>query len=178
MARPFLDIDADKVVELAAQGLKAPKIAEILGVSHDTIRERFGQLIRDKHEEMGRPLIPVDENKIAELALNGARNSEIAYIIGIDDKTLVDRFSRLLNKKRAERRLTLRTAQTSKAMSGDATMLIWLGKNELEQTDKVEQQYSGGITIQVVYEDVDPNGKTTAIECDPNEPQGRPSPLL
>lgn len=127
---------------------------------------------------MARPLTPIDEEKVAELAYRGARNSEIAFVLGVDDETISARFSRLLNKKRAERRLALRDAQTSKAMMGDATMLIWLGKNELDQTDKVEQQHSGGITIQVVYEDIDPNGKTAASEPAPYEPQGRPSPLL
>lgn len=106
---------------------------------------------------MARPLLDVDEGKIAELAFQGARNSEIAFVLGIDDQTLVGRFSRILNKKRAERRVALRKSQTDKAMGGDATMLIWLGKNELDQTDKVEQKQSGGLVIQVVYEDIEPN---------------------
>lgn len=127
---------------------------------------------------MGRHLTPIDEEKVAELALKGASNNEIAYLLDVDDQTIINRFSKLLNKKRAERRIWLRNLQNTKAGQGDTTMLIWLGKNILEQTDKVEQQHSGGITIQVVYEDIDPNSNTAANEPKPYDPQGRPSPLL
>ena len=105
---------------------------------------------------MARPLIPIDEFKVAELAAQGARNSEIAFILGVDDETIKSRFSRLLEKKRAERRVWLRNLQNAKAEQGDTTMMIWLGKNDLEQTDKAEQVHAGGITIQVKFEDVEP----------------------
>lgn len=127
---------------------------------------------------MGRPLAPIDEEELTKLALAGAKNAELAAYFGVDEATIGTRFSKILTKIRSVRRMNLRGAQTEKAMSGDATMMIWLGKNELEQTDKVEQQHSGGITIQVVYEDIDPNSKTAATEPAPYEPQGRPSPLL
>lgn len=106
---------------------------------------------------MGRPLADIDEEEVAKLAYAGARNSEIAYILGVDDTTIVNRFSRLLDKKRAERRVWLRGLQNAKANMGDTAMQIWLGKNILDQTDKVEQQHSGGVTIKVEYEDIEPN---------------------
>lgn len=122
---------------------------------------------------MGRPLADIDENKVAELAYLGALNSEIGAFFGVDGDTIKNRFSSLVAKQRSLRRFWLRGLQSRKAEQGDSTMLIWLGKNELHQTDKVEQQHSGGITINVVYEDVEPNA---AAPEDP--PQSSPSPLL
>lgn len=126
---------------------------------------------------MARPLIPLDEDRIAELAFKGARNSEIGFLMGVDDETIKSRFSRLLDKKRAERRVWLRESQNRKVEQGDTSMMIWLGKNELDQTDKAEQQHSGNITIQVVYEDIEPN-RDDSPPADQYSPQSRPSPLL
>lgn len=121
---------------------------------------------------MAPPLADIPEEEVAELALKGAKNAEIAAFFGVDEATIGRRFAKLLTKKRSIRRMHLRGIQTDKALSGDTTMLIWLGKNELDQTDKVEQQHSGGVTIKVEYEDVEPG----AAESD--TPQSRPSPLL
>lgn len=115
---------------------------------------------------MGRPLADIDIEKVADLALRGASNNEIAHLLDVDDQTIINRFSKLLDKKRAERRVWLRDLQSNKAKQGDTTMLIWLGKNILDQTDKVEQQHSGGVTIKVEYEDVEPS----AAESDQSNP--------
>lgn len=106
---------------------------------------------------MARPKIPLDEERIAEMALKGAKNSEIAHILGVDDQTIEKRFSLILLKKRAERKYNLKRKQYDKAMLGDTTMLVWLGKNELEQTDRQSLEHSGAIktgdklTIHVVH---------------------------
>lgn len=122
---------------------------------------------------MAPPLADIPEDEVASLALKGAKNAEIAAYFGVDEATIGRRFAKLLTKKRSVRRMNLRAAQTDKALGGDTTMLIWLGKNDLEQTDKVEQQHSGGVTINVVYEDLDPSAVA------PEEPpQSSPNPLL
>ncbi len=76
------------------------------------------------------------EKTVAELALTGLNDGDIALLCGCGEKTLLRRFSRLIARKRAERRKTLYNAQNELALSGNATILIWLGKVELEQTDK------------------------------------------
>lgn len=91
---------------------------------------------------MGRPKKDIDEDKVAGLAFDGASNREIGDILGCDDKTVASRFSALLRKKRAERRLGLRRAQTLAALGGNGTMLVWLGKQELEQRDSIQVQQS------------------------------------
>lgn len=91
----------------------------------------------------GRPPVVLDEDRIARLAFTGCKNSEIAHILGCDDETLKNNFSPILDKKRAERKAALRSKQTEKALTGDTPMLIFLGKNDLEQTDKQTQEIPG-----------------------------------
>jgi len=91
----------------------------------------------------GRPHVALDVKQIEQLAYDGCKNSEIAFILGCDDQTLTDNYSRILDKKRAERKAAFRKRQTFQALHGDTTMLIWLGKNELEQMDKQAVEHSG-----------------------------------
>lgn len=104
---------------------------------------------------MARPKVVIDEERVAQMALDGAKNSTIAAALGVDDQTIKSRFSPLLDKKRAERKLNILRWQNEKARRGDTTMLIWLGKQELEQTDKQETRHTGdtgaAIRIEVVH---------------------------
>jgi len=91
----------------------------------------------------GRPPIKLDEERIGRLAFSGCKNSEIAHVVGCDDQTLKNNYSRILDKKRAERKAAIRAKQTERALAGDTTLLIWLGKVELEQVDKQVQDVPG-----------------------------------
>ena len=87
---------------------------------------------------MARPKREFTDEQIQEMeeyALNGGQNGTIATAMAIPLTTLIRRFGKLLTKKRAERKLKLRTTQTALATSNPA-MAIFLGKNELNQTDK------------------------------------------
>jgi hypothetical protein len=83
--------------------------------------------------------IPEEQLKIAEkYAYNNCKNATICTILGWDRQWLEGRPDILtrLTKKRAEREVKLRQAQTDKALtSKDTTMQIFLGKNELGQSD-------------------------------------------
>ena len=96
------------------------------------------------------------EAQIEGMAAVGCTDSEIAALAGIDERTLQRSFAALLKKGRADLRDRLRTAQVRKALghyyekadedgavhvytsSPDNTMLIWLGKQYLGQSDKTE----------------------------------------
>ena len=91
----------------------------------------------------GRPPIKLDEERIGRLAFSGCKNSEIAHVVGCDDQTLTNNYSPILVKKRAERKAALRAKQTERALKGDIPMLIFLGKNDLEQTDRQTQEIPG-----------------------------------
>lgn len=77
----------------------------------------------------------IDPEEVYKLASIGMKNSEIAEWFSIDDSTLAYNFKRELTKGKLNLNRSLRQAQISLALSGNATMLIWLGKNTLGQSD-------------------------------------------
>ena len=87
--------------------------------------------------------------RMKELALAGCQNNTIASIMGIPMNTLLDNHRKLLTKKRAERKLMLRQAQ-NKHLEKNPAMCIFLGKNELEQADKMENHVTGDIKVNIV----------------------------
>ena len=81
-----------------------------------------------------RKVVPPDE--VYKLARLWCSYHEMADYFGINDKTLRYNFGGLILKARSETKSNLRRAQIKLAMSGNATMLIWLGKNILGQSDQ------------------------------------------
>lgn len=77
----------------------------------------------------------IDPNLVYKLASTGMKNSEIAEWLDIDDSTLRYNFKQELSKGKLELNRSLRQAQIQLALSGNATMLIWLGKNILGQSE-------------------------------------------
>jgi DNA-binding CsgD family transcriptional regulator len=97
------------------------------------------------------------EEQIENLAAFGCTDEEIAVLAGLSERTVQRSFDTLLKKGRAGLRLNLRSAQVKKALGvyvpdydkqgnrvdlylspPDNTMLIWLGKQYLGQSDKAE----------------------------------------
>lgn len=79
----------------------------------------------------------IDEARVEELIRDGASINEIGHLLNVDDATITRRCRKLIDKVRAERRVALRKLQWASAASGNAALLIWLGKNELGQSDQV-----------------------------------------
>lgn len=77
----------------------------------------------------------IDPKEVQKLASIGMKNSEIAEYLDIDDSTLNYNFKQYLIKGRHDLKVSLRRAQINLALSGNATLLIWLGKNILGQSD-------------------------------------------
>ena len=75
----------------------------------------------------GKKEIPT-EKQIEKLASYGLTNKEIAEALGYDDSTLKRKFENFLTKGRADLKQKLKTKQIEVAMSGNVSMLIWLGK--------------------------------------------------
>ena len=98
----------------------------------------------------GRHRLKLDEEKIGQLAFFGNPDAGIATILGVSPKTITNNYSNILAKKRAERRAALRAAQTKAALEGNIAMLIFLGKNELEQKDRQDVETPG--LTRVLYE--------------------------
>lgn len=87
--------------------------------------------------EIGRGLRKrvVPPKDVYELAAIGCTDREIARWFDVDEQTLRNNFSDILEKGREDLKHSLRRAQIKLALSGNAVMLIWLGKNILGQTD-------------------------------------------
>ena len=76
--------------------------------------------------------------RITDMALNNCHFETIAMTLGIAVNTLKRRYGRYIKQKRAEGRTILRQRQVNLSKT-QAAMAIFLGKNELNQTDKQEQ---------------------------------------
>ena len=77
-------------------------------------------------------ITPDDVYKLAAL---GSNDREIALWFDVNEDTLRYNFSDIIAKGREDLKHSLRRAQIKLALSGNAVMLIWLGKNILGQTD-------------------------------------------
>jgi len=88
---------------------------------------------------VARPKKPIDENLVEKLARVGCSNESIAIQVGCSVDTLTRRYAELLQKSREGLKTQLRIWQLEAAKKGNTAMLIWLGKQMLGQTEKVEQ---------------------------------------
>jgi predicted transcriptional regulator len=90
---------------------------------------------------VGRPQVKTDDRRktdarlVANYARLGATNREIADMLGVSHQTIGRRFGPILTKARATQKKHLRRMQWLAAKKGNVTMLIWLGKNILKQSD-------------------------------------------
>ena len=99
-----------------------------------------------KDGKAGRPRVEIDWKEVAKLLQAGCSSREIAGFFGIDRDTLYIRYEQEFGIRYAEFSAQskrkgdalLRAKQFSLAMDGNQAMLIWLGKNRLNQTDKKE----------------------------------------
>lgn len=92
---------------------------------------------------MARPPLEIDPKLVEAFAKLGATNTEIADHFMCDEGTIRKRFSEVLTKARAGRKIKLRELQWKLAEKGNLGMLIWLGKQELDQKDKNQHELSG-----------------------------------
>lgn len=84
---------------------------------------------------VGRDKKVIPPKEVYQLAELGCKNQEIADWFGLDENTLTYNFSVELLKGRESLKQSLRRAQIRLALQGNATMLVWLGKNILGQSD-------------------------------------------
>ena len=110
-----------------------------------------------------RPPIPIDWEVVDGMCEIQCTGEEIAGVLSIHYDTLVNAckrehnctFSEYIGQKKSTGKMSLRRKQYSTAMDGNPTMLVWLGKNWLGQTDKVETFNDHQITAFEVVEDED-----------------------
>jgi hypothetical protein len=95
----------------------------------------------------GRKPIPLDLEEVEKLAAMHCTDDEIAAFFGIHRVTFAKRKKgevlEAIERGRGRGRASLRRQQWALAQKGNATMLIWLGKQLLGQKDKSEHEVTG-----------------------------------
>lgn len=112
-------------------------------------------------KKTGRPLTVINWKQVDQMCGIRCTGEEQAAILGISYDTLEAACKRekkmsfpdYFAQKSANGKMSLRRKQYSQAMEGNTTMLIWLGKNWLGQTDKQEIKQEASITGFEVVED-------------------------
>lgn len=85
----------------------------------------------------------VDPEEVYKLAKLWCSWEEMSDFFGVHSNTLKYNFSDIVAKGRSETKQGLRRAQLKLALSGNATMLIWLGKNILGQQESPQGSTKG-----------------------------------
>lgn len=94
-------------------------------------------------KKMGRPRKEIDYDNLAELCKLQCTLEEVAGFFHCSPDTINNwchrehdcTFSEIYKKESQEGKISLRRAQIKTAMKGNATMLIWLGKQYLGQKE-------------------------------------------
>ena len=86
----------------------------------------------------GRPKIKIDPEQVRRLASIFCTMQQIGHVVGCSVDTLERRFADIIKEGRDMGRTSLLKKQYEVAMTGNVSMLIWLGKQHLQQSDKQE----------------------------------------
>ena len=87
----------------------------------------------------------ISKTIVKDMAASHCELGEMADMLGVKPDTLKRHFADSIAKGKAEAKHSLRRAQWKLALSGNATMQIWLGKNILGQTDSPLDDDAGTI---------------------------------
>lgn len=88
--------------------------------------------------QAGRPRKELNAKQVEKLAGLFLTHEEIAAVLGCSADTLTRNFAESLKKGAERGKSSLKRAQFLAAKAGNATMLVWLGKQHLGQRDRTE----------------------------------------
>jgi IS30 family transposase len=103
---------------------------------------------------MARPKANVDEEEVEKLAAMFCSLEEIASFFNVNTSTIQRRFAQAIGRGRNKGKISLKRKQYLVAMDGNVQMLIWLGKQHLDQKDKKEVSAEDGSNV--IYMSYDP----------------------
>jgi len=111
--------------------------------------------ITKRKMKMGRPAKEINLVELDKLCAMQCTEAEIAdwFDVSVDtiERRLIEKtdltFAEYFKQKRGKGKVSLRRKQMQVALGGNPTMLIWLGKQYLEQKDKHDVEHSGNIAI-------------------------------
>ncbi len=100
---------------------------------------------------MARPIKKVDVALIEKLAAINCSMEEIGEMVGVNRATLQRRYAAVIQKGRSGGTTSLKRKMYELAMGGNITMCIWLSKQMLGYTDKVEQKVVEKVDANLTY---------------------------
>lgn len=100
---------------------------------------------------MARPRKQIDESQVESLAAINCSVEEIASVVKCDRRTLQRRFAAAIETGRNRGKSSLKRKMWETAMGGNVTMMIWLSKQMLGYTDKVEAKAEVKEQSEVTY---------------------------
>jgi DNA-binding transcriptional MocR family regulator len=80
----------------------------------------------------------IDENLLKKLASIMCTMKEMSDILGVSVDTLERRYADLIKEAQSTGKMSLRRWQFQAAEKGNTSMLIWLGKQILNQHEKIQ----------------------------------------
>lgn len=89
---------------------------------------------------MGRPLKKIDPDQVRRLAMINCTMIEIAAVVGCSVDTLENRFSDVIKEGWAQGKSSLKRMMWESCQKGNVAMLIFMSKQMLGYSDKVEQK--------------------------------------
>lgn len=89
----------------------------------------------EEKKKVGRPKKKIDAKLVEKLATIHCSVKEIADIIGVHPDTIRNRFADTIARGKANGKMSVRRKMLETAMTGNATLLIWLSKNWLGMSD-------------------------------------------
>lgn len=101
----------------------------------------------------------IDPIQVEQLASRFWKNTEIAAFFGCSESTIRHKFATFLEKGREHGKGKLRDAQLAAAFKGSAAMLIWLGKQYLSQTEKIEVDQTDYLRGEIEIIEASGNGR-------------------
>ncbi len=117
----------------------------------------------ENKRSVGRPLIEIDWQQFDKLCSIQCSQREIASWFDCSVDT-IDRavkrvhgmnFAEYFEQKRGKGKIALRRKQYETALGGNTTLLIWLGKQYLGQSDKQENTNIEGVKVNEIDLDSD-----------------------
>jgi hypothetical protein len=117
----------------------------------------------------GRPVKEINLEELDKLCAMQCTEAEIAGWFDISVDTVERRvkemagvsFAEYFKQKRGKGKISLRRKQMQVALGGNPTMLIWLGKQYMDQKDKQEIEHTGGMDF---YVSLTPDERRARIE--------------
>lgn len=117
----------------------------------------------ENKKSAGRPKIEINWDQFDKLCGLQCTKLEIASYFDCSEDTIERRvkevhgvdFAVYFEQKRGSGKIALRRKQYEAAMAGNVTLLIWLGKQYLGQSDKQENNINSSVSMNIVDIDSD-----------------------